>query len=77
MKKILIILTLASTACNQDAAVSKIETSRDCLSKKHINLDRTVKEVTYDNCEYIIIENGNGTWGCHKGSCKNIIHSYR
>jgi hypothetical protein len=40
-------------------------------------MDRTVKEVTYDNCEYIIIENGNGTWGCHKGSCKNIIHSYR
>ena len=77
MKKILIILMLASTACNQDAAVSKIETSRDCLSKKHINLNRTVKEVTYDNCVYIIIENGNGTWGCHKGSCKNIIHSYR
>lgn len=28
-----------------------------------------------DNCEYIIVHNGNATWGSHKGNCKNPIHS--
>jgi hypothetical protein len=28
-----------------------------------------------DSCEYIIVHNGNATWGSHKGNCNNPIHN--
>lgn len=74
MRKIIAILLLLSVeSCNQ-APPSKLETSMDVLSKNHTLYSRQVTEVTYEGCEYIIIENGNGTWGSHKGNCKNLRH---
>jgi hypothetical protein len=28
-----------------------------------------------DSCEYIIVHNGNATWGSHKGNCSNPVHN--
>lgn len=29
-----------------------------------------VEVIEIDNCEYIYIPSGNGSWGSHKGNCK-------
>ena len=31
---------------------------------------------TLDGCEYIIVGDGSGKWGSHKGNCKNQIHAW-
>ena len=75
MRKIIIILLLLSVvSCREEPITVKPESSRDVLSKNHTLYSHKVTEVTYDGCEYIIIENGNRTWGSHKGNCKNLRH---
>lgn len=34
-------------------------------------------EYTLDGCQYIVVGTGSGSWGSHKGTCTNIIHSLR
>jgi hypothetical protein len=75
MRKIIAVLLLLSVAsCREEPITVKPESSMEILSKNHALSYRTVTEVTYEGCEYIIIENGNGTWGSHKGNCKNLRH---
>ena len=36
--------------------------------------DQNYRVYTLEGCEYIVVGNGNGRWGSHKGNCKNPIH---
>ena len=36
----------------------------------HDVLDRHVKIFVIDDCEYIYVLDGSGSWGSHKGNCK-------
>jgi len=52
--------------------------SLDSSTKTNVNesLDpSTVKEYTYQSCDYIRVNTGYG-WGAHKGNCSNPIHGY-
>jgi hypothetical protein len=35
-----------------------------------LGFDVDVEIVTLDGCEYIKVNNGNASWGSHKGNCK-------
>jgi CO dehydrogenase/acetyl-CoA synthase alpha subunit len=37
-------------------------------------LDQNYRVYTLEGCEYIVVGNGTGRWGSHKGNCKNPIH---
>lgn len=30
--------------------------------------------VVFDSCQYVYFQNGNASWGSHKGNCNNPIH---
>jgi hypothetical protein len=36
--------------------------------------DQNYRVYTLEGCEYIVVGNGTGRWGSHKGNCKNPIH---
>ena len=36
--------------------------------------DQNYRVYTLEGCEYVVVGNGNGRWGSHKGNCKNPIH---
>jgi hypothetical protein len=75
MKKLLVIfLLLTGTSCRVEPTTIKRETSDTVLSMNHAFYSRTVTKVNYEGCEYIVIDNGNATWGSHKGNCNNPIH---
>ena len=44
------------------------------LDNKSQYYDQNYRVYTLEGCEYIVVGNGNGRWGSHKGNCKNPIH---
>lgn len=58
-------LIVGFSACDQQ----KVDTKPKELP------DGSVRIVTYDSCEYIVVGGGHSRWGTHKGNCINPIHS--
>jgi len=71
MKKLLVLLCLASIGCTQDENASVIKSTKDVVYIAGINYNVSVIEV--DSCEYITLESDVRTL-THKGNCKNQIH---
>ncbi len=74
MKNILTALVgLAVIGCadNRDRTPNPHRMELDNSSKYY---DENYKVYTLEGCEYIVVGNGNGRWGSHKGNCKNPIH---
>lgn len=75
MKKLLVILTLASIGCTQDENTSVITSTKDVVYIGGINYNVAVIEI--DSCEYITLGTDISTYIntlTHKGNCKNPIH---
>lgn len=34
----------------------------------------SIDVIEFDGCEYVHFGSGEGSWGAHKGNCKNKIH---
>ncbi len=71
MKKLLVLLCLASVGCSQDENASVIKSTKDVVYIGGINYNISVIEV--DSCEYITLDSDIRTF-THKGNCKNQIH---
>jgi len=71
MKKLLVILCLASVGCTQNENASVITSTKDVVYIGGINYNVSVIEV--DSCEYITLDSDVRTF-THKGNCKNPIH---
>jgi hypothetical protein len=71
MKKLLVILCLASIGCTQNENASVIKSTKDVVYIGGINYNVSVIEV--DSCEYITLDSDVRTF-THKGNCKNPIH---
>lgn len=71
MKKLLVLLCLASVGCSQDENASVIKSTKDVVYIGGINYNVSVIEV--DSCEYITLDSDIWTF-THKGNCKNQIH---
>jgi hypothetical protein len=71
MKKLLVILTLASIGCTQDENASVLTSTKDVIYIGGINYNVSIIEV--DSCEYITLGLDIRTF-THKGNCKNQIH---
>ena len=75
MKNILVALVglLAVIGC-ADSSKQKPNPHKMELDNTSKYLDQNYKVYTLEGCEYIVVGNGNGRWGSHKGNCKNPIH---
>ena len=51
-----------------------VETSDGELTKDNDNEYLKYREYSLEGCQYILVGNGNGKWGSHKGNCTNPIH---
>jgi hypothetical protein len=71
MKKLLVLLCLASIGCTQNENASVIKSTKDVVYIAGINYNVSVIEV--DSCEYITLDSDIRTF-THKGNCKNQIH---
>lgn len=71
MKKLLVILCLASIGCTQNENASVITSTKDVVYIAGINYNVSVIEI--DSCEYITLDSDVRTF-THKGNCKNQIH---
>lgn len=79
MKKILLILTIASLfSCNEHEEEIKQNRLKDVndFQKVIYSIDkssyREVRIMTIDSCEYIVWDGSHGEFGfAHKGNCKN------
>jgi hypothetical protein len=71
MKKLLVLLCLASVGCSQDENASVLTSTKDVLYIGGINYNVSIIEV--DSCEYITLGSDIRTF-THKGNCKNQIH---
>jgi hypothetical protein len=71
MKKLLVLLCLASVGCTQDENASVITLTKDVVYIAGINYNVSVIEI--DSCEYITLGSDIRTL-THKGNCKNQIH---
>jgi hypothetical protein len=71
MKKLLVVLCLASVGCTQDEYASVLTSTKDVIYIGGINYNVSVIEV--DSCEYITLDSDVRTF-THKGNCKNQIH---
>jgi hypothetical protein len=71
MKKLLVLLCLASVGCTQDENASVITSTKDVVYIGGINYNVSIIEV--DSCEYITLDSDVRTF-THKGNCKNQIH---
>jgi hypothetical protein len=71
MKKLLVVLCLASIGCTQDENASVIKSTKDVVYIDGINYRISVIEI--DSCEYITLDSDVRTF-THKGNCKNQIH---
>ncbi len=71
MKKLLVLLCLASVGCSQDENASVLTSTKDVLYIGGINYNVSIIEV--DSCEYITLDSDVRTF-THKGNCKNPIH---
>lgn len=69
MGKLIIIPLLFLFSCLDD-------TSKPCQNHVKIEWSTCTHEgypyqtLVIDSCEYIYVQNGNASWGAHKGSCK-------
>ena len=74
MKNVLIVLiALLAVGC-ADGNRQTSDPHRLELDNKSQYYDRNYEVYTLEGCEYIVVGNGNGRWGSHKGNCKNPIH---
>jgi hypothetical protein len=71
MKKLLVILSLASIGCTQGENASVITSTKDVVYIGGINYP--VSAIEIDSCEYITLGSDVRTF-THKGNCKNKIH---
>ena len=71
MKKLLVLLCLASVGCTQDENASVLTSTKDVVYIGGINYNVSVIEI--DSCEYITLDKDIRTF-THKGNCKNTIH---
>jgi hypothetical protein len=71
MKKLLVVLCLASVGCTQNENASVLTSTKDVVYIAGINYNVSVIEV--DSCEYITLDSDIRTF-THKGNCKNQIH---
>jgi hypothetical protein len=71
MKKLLVLLCLASVGCSQDENASVLTSTKNVLYIGGINYNVSTIEV--DSCEYITLGTDIRTF-THKGNCKNQIH---
>jgi len=63
MKKIIFVIgALMLVGCETDYTINQ---------KRHFENSENHIYVTIDSCEYIFIDYGSGSWGSHKGNCKN------
>jgi hypothetical protein len=63
--KLVLCTVLLSTlfSCGFETNVESKETDFKIFGNK-------IKVIEIDNCEYVFIENGQSSWGSHKGNCK-------
>lgn len=54
------------TGCEDDTVHTSKTTEIYCTEPIQI--------LTFEGCEYVKFSCGSGTWGAHKGNCKNPIH---
>ena len=68
--KYLLILTLFLVSCDKTTVKTKKVDSQ--------YNGRSIKEVEYDGCTYVVFNEGDmksdAAWGAHKGNCPNSIH---
>lgn len=78
MKRILILISIAFliTSCNENLGEKAPDSKRMELDSESKYYDQNYKVYTLEGCEYILVGDGNGQWGSHKGNCKNPIHDY-
>ena len=75
MKNILIVLiALLAVGC-VDGNKYTPDPHRLELDNKSQYYDRNYEVYTLQGCEYIVVNQGVGRWGSHKGNCKNPIHN--
>ena len=68
MKKLIILLSLALVSCETTVPQSTVP------NQKIEGMSIKIYEI--DGCEYIVRENGNATWGSHKGNCKQCVKNH-
>ena len=71
MDKILIFLVLTFFACEKNT----IDPNQKFVQLKYCYDNALLVRIPYeivviDSCEYIHIQNGDASWGTHKGNCK-------
>lgn len=78
MKRILILIsiTFLITGCTENPGPKAPDSKRMELDLASKYYDQDYKVYTLEGCEYILVGDGNGQWGSHKGNCKNPIHNY-
>jgi hypothetical protein len=64
MKKLFFIALLLSS-CNTTVDVKRTEDTY---------MGNPVMIIEYEGCEYVWFSHGSGSWGSHKGNCKNPVH---
>lgn len=71
MKKLLFLAFFAVlfTSCNGCKTTIPRKESTEMLGGEPIT------EFVYDGCQYVRFSHGSVSWGGHKGSCNNPIHS--
>lgn len=65
--KYLFILALFLTSC--------YDTTLEVKESESIYNGKSVKEVKYEGCTYVVFNEGDMAWGGHKGNCSNPIHN--
>lgn len=65
MKKTIIALSILLMGC---------ETTVDKRSSGEVFNGQDILIVVFDSCQYVYFQNGNASWGGHKGNCNNPIH---
>ena len=74
MKNILITLVALLAVGCADTSSKKPNPPKMELDNKSQYYNQNYRVYTREGCEYIVVGNGNGRWGSHKGNCKNPIH---
>ena len=64
--KYLLIFALLMAGCKDDTIPTK--------GTNHYWGDGQIRIIEFEGCEYVTFGSGHGTFGAHKGNCKNKIH---
>jgi hypothetical protein len=70
----LIILILCSCQTEQEKQKSIKDMQSTELDSTSTDYRKQFRIYTLDSCQYVVVSNGNSTWGSHKGDCTNLIH---